>query len=160
MLEGCGYTEVDDMPQEFTLSPSPRRTGNAVNVPVSRFSEGTWLPSLGGTATYTLQEGYFTNVGQFVFVQAYLIVNTIGTGSVNTISGLPIPCLSRSIVAVGETQNLVTAVVSLAGRIAEATSTIVILSRTVASDNDSIVNNIFQDGTVLSLSGVYMADHR
>jgi hypothetical protein len=53
------------------------------------YEEGTWTPSLGGTATYTTQAGTYTKVGRLVFVQGHLVVNVIGTGSTGIISGLP-----------------------------------------------------------------------
>ena len=53
------------------------------------YEEGTWTPSLGGNTTYTTQAGYYTKVGRVVFIQASIIVNTLGTGSTTTISGFP-----------------------------------------------------------------------
>ena len=53
------------------------------------YEEGTWTPSLGGTTTYNGRVGRYTKIGRFVWAQCYLDVNLIGTGSVNTISGLP-----------------------------------------------------------------------
>ena len=61
------------------------------------YEEGTWTPSLGGNTTYTTQEGYYTKVGRVVFIQASIIVNTLGTGSTTTISGFPFQ--SQSITA-------------------------------------------------------------
>jgi hypothetical protein len=53
------------------------------------YEEGTWTPSIGGTATYNGQTGLYTKIGRTVYIQCYLEINVIGTGSVNTISGLP-----------------------------------------------------------------------
>lgn len=53
------------------------------------YEEGTWTPSIGGNATYDNQEGKYTKVGRVVTVSMFLSVNTIGTGSTSTISGLP-----------------------------------------------------------------------
>jgi len=53
------------------------------------YEEGTWTPSLGGIATYTTQTGIYTKVGNLVTVSASITVNVLGTGSINTISGLP-----------------------------------------------------------------------
>jgi hypothetical protein len=50
---------------------------------------GTWTPSLGGTATYTQQEGSYVRVGQLVFARGFLAVNAIGTGLGYLITGLP-----------------------------------------------------------------------
>jgi hypothetical protein len=53
------------------------------------YEEGTWTPSIGGTATYTYQTGRYTKIGRMVYVSAIFQVNTIGTGSTSQISGLP-----------------------------------------------------------------------
>jgi hypothetical protein len=53
------------------------------------YEEGTWTPSLGGTASYNAAEGYYTKVGNLVTAACILYVNTIGTGSTTTITGLP-----------------------------------------------------------------------
>lgn len=53
------------------------------------YEEGTWTPSLGGTATYSVQSGVYTKIGNMVTVQCFLTVNVLGTGSTTTISGLP-----------------------------------------------------------------------
>ena len=53
------------------------------------YEEGTWTPSLGGTATYTTQVGRYTKIGNLVSISFQLVVNTIGTGSTSTVSGLP-----------------------------------------------------------------------
>jgi len=53
------------------------------------YEEGTWTPSLGGNTTYTVQEGFYTRVGNLVHVQGKIVVNAIGTGSQTTVSGLP-----------------------------------------------------------------------
>jgi hypothetical protein len=53
------------------------------------YEEGTWTPSLGGNTTYAAQVGTYTKIGKIVYVSAYLIVTTIGTGSTTYIDGLP-----------------------------------------------------------------------
>ncbi len=53
------------------------------------YGEGTWTPSLGGTATYTTQTGLYTRIGRLIDCTVDLNVNSIGTGSTTTISGLP-----------------------------------------------------------------------
>ena len=53
------------------------------------YEEGTWTPTLGGTATYTTQTATYTKIGRQVHVRFRLKVNAIGTGSTSTVSGLP-----------------------------------------------------------------------
>ena len=53
------------------------------------YEEGTWTPSVGGTATYTNQYGFYTKKGNEVTVVGKMTINVIGTGSTTSISGLP-----------------------------------------------------------------------
>lgn len=53
------------------------------------YEEGTWTPSVGGTATYTNRSGRYTKIGNVVSCFCLLQIASIGTGSTNTISGLP-----------------------------------------------------------------------
>ena len=53
------------------------------------YEEGTWTPSVGGTATYTKQAGSYTKIGRMVSVRFEITINTLGTGSTQHISGLP-----------------------------------------------------------------------
>ncbi len=62
---------------------------------------GTWTPSIGGTATYSVQEGHYLKVGRLVYLQAKLVINAIGTGSQSTISGLPFTCKNASFASSG-----------------------------------------------------------
>jgi hypothetical protein len=53
------------------------------------YEEGTWTPSVGGTATYSVQSGIYTKIGRIVTLSYDMTITTIGTGSSNTISGVP-----------------------------------------------------------------------
>jgi hypothetical protein len=53
------------------------------------YEEGTWTPSVGGTATYSTQTGRYTKTGRVVLASFYLAISTIGTGLANRIEGLP-----------------------------------------------------------------------
>ncbi len=53
------------------------------------YEEGTWTPNLGGTATYTFRAGKYTKIGNVVYVDFYIEVLLLGTGSNSTFSGLP-----------------------------------------------------------------------
>ena len=78
------------------------------------YEEGTWTPSLGGTATYTTQVGRYTKVGNVVTIQFRIVVDVIGTGSVNSISGLPFAPAVFSAGHYGGYFNLATNVIFLA----------------------------------------------
>ncbi len=51
--------------------------------------EGSWTPSVGGTATYIQQIGRYTKIGRVVHITCNLEINVIGTGSTTNITGLP-----------------------------------------------------------------------
>ena len=53
------------------------------------YEEGTWTPNVGGNATYNNQQGIYTKIGRHVFIRGDINVNVLGTGSANTLSGLP-----------------------------------------------------------------------
>jgi hypothetical protein len=54
------------------------------------YEEGTWTPSVGGTATYGgNQFGYYTKVGNIVTCQFAIEIATLGTGSTSLLSGFP-----------------------------------------------------------------------
>jgi hypothetical protein len=78
------------------------------------YEEGTWTPSLGGTATYTTQVGRYTKVGNFVTIQFRIVVNVLGTGSVSSLSGLPFAPAVISAGHYGGYFNLATNVIFLA----------------------------------------------
>ncbi len=79
---------------------TPSGSGSGITFPATQsassnantlddYEEGTWTPSVGGTATYNSQVGSYTKIGNLVTVVFNLYVNTIGTGSATTVSGLP-----------------------------------------------------------------------
>jgi hypothetical protein len=71
--------------------------GAVTTAKLADYEEGTWTPSLGGTATYTSQAGVYVKIGKLVFIKFVLQVNTIGTGSATTISGLPFTASSTAV---------------------------------------------------------------
>ena len=64
-------------------------SGTATSELLDDYEEGTWTPSLGGNATYSTQQGFYTKIGNIVTVTFYIVVSTIGTGSNRIMSGLP-----------------------------------------------------------------------
>jgi len=80
---------------------TPSGSGSGITFPATQsassdantlddYEEGTWTPTVGGTATYTSQSGTYTKVGRLMTVRFKLVINSIGSGSTNSISGLPI----------------------------------------------------------------------
>ena len=73
-------------------------SGNAANL-LDDYEEGNWTPSIGGNASYSIQTGKYIKVGNLVHCTATIQVNSIGTGSVNTLSGLPFTSSNHGITA-------------------------------------------------------------
>jgi hypothetical protein len=136
--------------------PATQNPSAGVNV-LDDYEEGAWTPSLGGSATYTLQNGEYTKVGRLVFFRGSLTVNAIGTGSVSQISGLPFTngiaqnaaCYFTGIA------NSATSLVSLSGRINASATTIDLLIRAAANASETVGGTIFQAGTAVIVSGCY-----
>ena len=156
---GCGAGE-QEMAQEYTIQQSPVRTQHGINTAVRTYAEGLWTPSLGGTATYTRQLGYWTRIGNRIFIDANITVNTIGTGSTSIISGLPFtafkdPDTSQSFPMVVQVGNAATSIVSVIAIAAGGSTSLQLRSRTIA-DIDDQANAIFQNGATAFISGVYI----
>lgn len=86
------------------------------------YDEGTWTPTLGGTATYSVQTGVYIKIGKLVYVFFNLAVTTIGTGSTTNISGLPFNNSDDGMngVAFSLVMGLGTACVNLIGKVTSA----------------------------------------
>lgn len=119
--------------------------------------QGTWTPSLGGSTTYTTPViGRYTRIGRLVFITGQIAVNAIGTGSTTAISGLPFTSTSAAQVSVDAAAASATAIVSISGLIASASTTILLYSRTVASVAPAL-NAIFGNSANVNFSGCYEA---
>ena len=79
---------------------TPSTSGSGISFPATQsassdantlddYEEGSWTPTIGGSATYSTQRGGYVKVGRVVFIQMQIVVSTKGTGSATTISGLP-----------------------------------------------------------------------
>tara|TARA_R110000803_G_scaffold7505_3_gene24198 strand:+ start:706 stop:1563 length:858 start_codon:yes stop_codon:yes gene_type:complete len=119
------------------------------------YEEGTWTPALGGTATYSALEANYVKVGALVQVKATILVNTIGTGSATTITGLPyLNGDSMAAMNIATMSNSATSVVYVVGSIGANSSTITMRGLTAAGTTMTIPN-IFGNGTYVEMSGSY-----
>jgi len=119
------------------------------------YEEGTWTPSLGGTATYSALEANYVKVGALVQVKATILVNTIGTGSATTITGLPyLNGDSQAAMNIALMLNSATSVVHVVGSIGANSSTITMRGLTAAGTSMT-VPNIFGNSTYVEMSGSY-----
>lgn len=69
---------------DFSATP-----GTGTSELLADYEEGTWTPTLTGSATYLVQDGRYTKVGRLVFIRGTLYVNAIGSGTTASLSGLP-----------------------------------------------------------------------
>jgi hypothetical protein len=125
------------------------------------YEEGTWVPTLGGTATYSVQTGTYVKIGKLVFINGQIAVTAIGTGSTIGISGLPFTSFNDgssvdAAIAVVQSASLATAVVSITGLIGTSATSILFKSRTAANAADAS-NALFQASATLAFSGCYLA---
>ena len=119
------------------------------------YEEGTWTPSLGGSATYVTQTGTYTKKGREVTVRCLLTVNAIGTGSTGTISGLPFTAASSDFaLSVGDFTNLANNVVMLVARVNSSATTIKLEGLSAATTSPN-VTAVFGSGTYVLLTGTY-----
>ena len=121
------------------------------------YEEGTWTPSIGGTATYSGRSGNYVKIGKVVYLDFYIEVAVHNTGSTTLMTGAPFNC-SNTTVAAGSTSyqaNLATAVVSLAPQFNSSTQ-IRFDNRTAASDT-AAQNAVFKSGTAIYGCITYLA---
>jgi hypothetical protein len=114
-----------------------------------------WTISLGGTASYSLRDGKYRKIGRLVFVQGRLIVNTIGTGSATTISGLPFSAAENAPVHVGYFSGVATSCVFLAGFVSG--TTIIMTGLTASASGVTQPFTTFGNGTQLYFAASYIA---
>ena len=100
-------------------------------------AQGTWTPSVGGTATYSNQIGRYTKVGRTCHITGDMTITTIGSGSTTTISGLPFASANVMDVpiTVGTFASLTSSVVWIGGIVVINTSTIALRHLTAAAAN-------------------------
>jgi hypothetical protein len=121
-------------------------------------SSGTWTPGVGGTATYTTQAGTWVKIGNMVYVRCELLINAIGSGSTDTITGTGLPnnaaAGADSGLTVTDFSSLASSVYWIGARINAGTNQIVIRSLTAAGGTAG-GNAIFGNGALIAFSGWY-----
>jgi hypothetical protein len=86
---------------------TPSGSGSGITFPATQsassdantlddYEEGTWTPSVGGTATYTTQKGTYVKVGRMVTCHFRITINLILTGSTVNLSGFPFTAANDS----------------------------------------------------------------
>ena len=128
------------------------------------YEEGTWTPSIGGTATYTTQIGKYTKVGNMVTLVCEMNINNIGNaaiyGSLTTISGAPFTPITGSHAAsgaVGYHANLAVNVLQLTWRMDGGNPAIHNAGLTSASGTMSAGLGVFGSGARILFGITYIA---
>jgi len=117
------------------------------------YEEGTWTPSLGGTATYATQAGQYTKVGRLVYISLQLDITSIGTGSASRISGIPFnDVFSGQNLTVGALNAASSTTNFITGRLI---SNLIRIYGNSAPGTSITEINIFQNGTQFYASGYY-----
>jgi hypothetical protein len=155
LVPGTGYKFAYELP----CTPPGHGTvlataDNVAGTPAASIvTTGTWIPTLGGTTTYTTREGSWVRVGALVFARGQLTVNTIGTGSAFEIDGLPFAVNGRTSAVVG---SVITGAVTFAhvGAVASGTTTIDFIGLTAAGASMGFLN-IFGNGTFVDFTVTY-----
>jgi hypothetical protein len=132
---------------DFSATP-----GTGTSELLADYEEGTWTPSLGGTATYGgATYGRYTKVGRLVTIQFRIDVTLIGSGSNTILSGLPFTSANVGIqtLSCSYYQNLAVNTIYLAGYVDQNATNMYFLGN--AASGPTVNNNIalFGNGTVL-----------
>ena len=101
----------------FNLAFPATQTADAGANVLDDYEEGTFTPQIadathdgsGEGQTYTTQTGKYTKIGDLVFIQLYLAVNSLGTltgGDTAHIEGLPFTTSGRGSLTVGAAGSL------------------------------------------------------
>lgn len=135
--------------------PATQNASAGANV-LDDYEEGTWTPSLGGNATYTVQTGTYTKIGRMVFIRFTLTINVLGTGSSTTVSGLPFTSIAGyNPLALSGATGLQTTFVSVTAGVDSAAATVSFNTRTAASASEAFSSVIFINGSTISVAGCY-----
>jgi hypothetical protein len=117
----------------------------------------SWTPSVGGSATYTSRAGSMVKIGPLVFIQGYMNINAIGTGSTSIITGLTYLATDDVPIVVTRSSGLASSVVSLSGFVNSGGLQIDLLGRTAAAAEESTVA-VLGNSSFISFSGAYLTN--
>ena len=120
------------------------------------YEEGTFTPTLGGTAVYDIQTGRYTKIGRFVHFYIALRPTSLGTGSTTVISGLPFTVGDGDSGCVGNgyATSSANSYYSLTFDLA-ATSVTICLRTASTSDTGNNSTAFFQNNARIYMNGVY-----
>ena len=139
-------------------------TGTATGNVLNDYEEGTWVPSVGGTATYTVQRGNYVKVGRLVTVSFDMEILLIGTGDISGIISLPFVVGNAGGLvnfpgygSPGFTNLLTTNLYSLSFYTAANTSIIYSITKTSLGAGSNVNTALYGNGSRVQGSVTYMA---
>jgi hypothetical protein len=123
------------------------------------YEEGTFTPILNGasTTTYTTQNGQYVKIGQFVWINFTLQINSLGDGSTSTFAGLPFTpdvAMTSAPATLGYNATLAVNIVSLNPFLTPTTTTGSMRGRTAAAASIS-VQAVYGNGARTDISACY-----
>jgi len=146
-----GFAPINGNGIDFSATP-----GTGTSELLADYEEGTWTPNLGGTEVLASVVGTYTKIGRQVTVSFSYTVTTIGTGSTQTISGLPFTTSSlTSGGSVTYFANSVTSVTSIILRTNASATTLQITSLTTLAGTTVQNVDINQNGTIFNGTVTY-----
>jgi hypothetical protein len=117
-----------------------------------------FVPSLGGSTTYTLQNGTWSLKNKTLHFQGALTINAIGTGAAGTISGLPFAAAGTTYGGGGchidYYTGLAASYVNIAGFIDQTATSIKLRGATAAAAANGNVNALTSSSAII-FSGAY-----
>lgn len=124
------------------------------------YEEGTFTPTIGGNATYTTQVGLYQKIGNRVFIDIHLTINSLGTGSVTNLSGLPFAAsTSAASLAMGLNVSywgsIATSVYYMSAFIRDGDTFCQFTATTGATASATAAVNVFQNGAEIIVNGSY-----
>jgi hypothetical protein len=117
------------------------------------YEEGTWTPSIGGTATYNAQTGTYTKFGDRVSFDGNIDINVIGTGNTTTATGAPFASSSLGSLAVSYWADLAVNTIAIGGYL-NGTDLLFTGRATSGSTSDNGIA-LFGNNAEVFFSGVY-----
>jgi hypothetical protein len=132
--------------------------GGATSSLLDDYEEGTWTPSVGGTATYSARVGKYVKIGKIVFVSCDMTISSIGTGSLYSVSGLPFSSVSDQqgqAGSIGYWSGWSQGVIYPALRIDATSTSFIIGGATSAVITAAALLNVFQDNSRIIFSATY-----
>ena len=149
LIDANGLITLGAGQLKFPATQVPSADANTLD----DYEEGTWTPSVGGTATYTTQTGTYTKVGRQVTVCCLLTINAIGSGNQSVISGLPFASSGRATAAV-IWNTAASSFVTVAAATTDTASTVTLFGATAATASLAGAN-VLQNSTTVFFTLTY-----